>query len=210
MILKKKSGLVLAATLALVFAAPNAAQAASTDLSPVDDTTANSEVSSLIANDPDMTYVSVTEAEEQFGFDPEAESVEPVTGIEPEITPLWSWWGCDWHGQADYPHVTNGEASVHGYWVRDGGDCPSTGTVTVELQALGCTSLGCTWITQETDTVSGVTPGSGTGHWATPHAHCATVNPVGWRGRVDTALTDFYDPFGWDDGPERDLNCTPA
>ena len=169
-----------------------------------------SEVHSLIANDPDMRYVSVAQAVEQFDFDPAAESVDTVTNAEPVITPLWSWWGCDWHGQADYPHVTAGEASVHGYWVKDGGDCPSTGTVTVELQALGCSSLGCTWITQQTDTVTGVTQGSGTGHWATPHTACANFNSVGWRGRVDTALTDFFDPFGWDDGPQQDLNCSPA
>ncbi len=166
-------------------------------------------VSGRVANSPDFRYVSVSEAKSSFGYEAENVSASDQNST-PSLTPLWSWWGCDWRGVADYPHVTNGEASVHGYWVRDGGNCPATGTVTVELQALGCGSLGCVWITQDTRTVKGVYPGSGTGRWATPHKTCASSRMVGWRGRVDTALTDFYDPFGWDDGPQKDLYCSPT
>lgn len=204
----KKVGVLFAAAFALIVSAPAAAQAATTENSPVE----SSQASTPVASDSDVQYVSIAEAEEYFGYDPEApESSDIGDDSGPVVTPLWSWWGCDWRGVADYPHVTNGEASVHGYWVKDGGTCPATGTVTVELQALGCSSLlGCSWITQATSTVEGVTPGSGTGHWATPHKACANSNVVGWRGRVDTALTDFYDPFGWDDGGQKDLNCSPA
>ncbi|MBN9178575.1 MAG: hypothetical protein J0I43_14580 [Microbacterium sp.] len=197
-------GLAAMSAFVMMLAVPASASAAQVEPSPPDD------VAAQIASDPGLRYVSVAEAEEQYGFDTNAQDADEPAAAEPAITPLWSWWGCDWHGQADYPHVTNNEASVHGYWVKDGGDCPETGTVTVELQALGCSNLGCAWITQETDSVTGVKPGSGTGRWATPHKACANNNATGWRGRVDTALTDFYDPFGWDDGPAMDRNCSPA
>lgn len=120
------------------------------------------------------------------------------------------WWGCGWDGKTDYPHVTSGEASVHGYWVYNSGNCPSTANVTVKLHALGCSNFGCAWITQQTATAIGVTPGSGTGHWATPHKACASANTVGWRGQVGVELKDFWHPYGATDGPAKDLNCTPA
>lgn len=201
----KMLGLAAVSALALMMAVPGPASAAQVEPAPPAD-----DVAAQIASDPEMWYVSVAEAEAVYGFDAHAENVSEPVSTEPVITPLVSWWGCDWHGQADYPHVTNNEASVHGYWVKDGGDCPATGTVTVELQALGCSQFGCTWITQETDRAPDVKPGSGTGRWATPHKACANNNSTGWRGRVDTALKDFYDPFGWEDGPAKDLNCSPA
>ncbi|MEI2269605.1 hypothetical protein OHB93_09815 [Microbacterium sp. No. 7] len=204
--LNKRALLIAATTAALVLAGPAAAQA-----QPVEDPVSPSAVATLVAGDPAMEYVSINEAEEAYGFDARAEESDPASSDEPIFMPLWSWWGCDWHGQADYPHKTNGEASVHGYWVKDGGDCPTTGTVTAELQALACSSLyGCTWITQASHTVEGVKPGSGTGKWATPHKRCASSSVVGWRGRVDTALTDFFDPFGWDYGVKKDVACSPA
>ncbi|GAD34527.1 Zn-finger domain associated with topoisomerase type I [Microbacterium sp. TS-1] len=200
----KMLGLVVASALAMMLAVPGAASAAQVEPAPPAD------VAAQIASDPELRYVTVAEAEALYGFDADAEDVPEPAATEPVVTPLWSWWGCDWRGKADYPHVTKNEASVHGYWVKDGGDCPATGTVTVELQALGCSQFGCTWITQATDVAPGVKPGSGTGRWATPHKACANNNLTGWRGRVDTALTDFYDPFGWDDGPAKDLSCSPA
>lgn len=168
-------------------------------------TSGASEISSQIASDPNARYVSVTEATEMFGFDPN----ENAESTEPEISPFDSWGGCDYEGRADYPHVTNFEASVHGYWIKTGGTCPSTATVTVDLQALLCSSFGCTWVTQETDAGT-FKPGSGTGRWATPHKDCASSSLVGWRGQVDVNLTDWADPYGYDYGAAKDLNCSPA
>ena len=112
-------------------------------------------------------------------------------------------------GRADYPHVTNFEASVHGYWVVLSGTCPSTAKVTVDLRAVECTPFGCVWITQ--DTRSGTfTPGSGTGHRATPHKACANAKKVGWRGQVDVDLTGVNDPSGFQYSPEVNLACSPA
>lgn len=211
----KKLGLVLATALALVLAAPGAAQAATTDSPPMSSAADTTDLSSQIANDPNLRYVSVAEAVEQFGFDPAAEAAGEANKVAPEATgpvstPLNDWWGCGWDGKADYPHVTNGEASVHGYWVYNSGTCPSTADVTVNLQALGCTNVGCSWITQTTDTAVAVTPGSGTGHWATPHKRCANSNRVGWRGEVYVGLSNFWHPYGASYGAAVDLSCAPA
>ncbi|KJL27162.1 hypothetical protein NFX31_14315 [Microbacterium azadirachtae] len=206
---KKKFGLAIAAAFALVIAVPAAASADSGEGAPPSDT---SDLAAQIANAPDLRYVSVAEAVEEFGFDPSA-PVESTPSSDESglvLTPMNEWWGCEWDGKADYPHVTNGEASVHGYWVYKSGSCPSTADITANLQALGCSSLGCTWITQATGTATAVTPGSGTGHWATPHKACANSNPVGWRGEVYVGLTNFWHPYGPSYGAQVDLSCSPA
>lgn len=205
---KNKLALVFAAALALTFA-PAAAHADSADPAPPSTAEEASDLSQQIADDPDLRFVSVAEAVEEFGFDPAA-TPENAAETAPEITPLNEWWGCEWDGKADYPHVTNGEASVHGYWVYISGDCPATADVTVNLQALGCSDLGCTWINQASDSAPGVTPGSGTGHWATPHKACANSNPVAWRGEVHVGLANFWHPYGPSYGAAVDLNCAPA
>lgn len=174
--------------------------------------------SAEVLSDPNAEYVSVEEAKEIYDFAPlsleESQSglaYQSPTLQKHAVSPLWSWWGCDWHGKADYPHITRGEAAVHGYWIIDGGKCPSTATVTVDLQALLCSGLyGCVWITQTSATVKDVKPGSGTGRWATPHKACRNSNSVAWRGTVDTDLTNFADPLGKDYGPAKNLACSPA
>jgi hypothetical protein len=198
---KKKIALIFAAVLALSFAVPAAAQAEAAGPSTFTTTTDAPEISS----DPEARYVSVAEAQAEFGYDP-TESTEP----EPELSANRSWWGCDYEGRANYTHVTNNEASVHGYWVQLGGTCPKTATVTVDLQALFCDMDGdCSWITQKTNSGT-FTSGGGSGNWATPHKTCGGANLVAWRGQVDVDLTDFADPYGYDYGVARDLNCYPA
>jgi len=166
------------------------------------------ELAEQVLNDPDMEYVTVAEAIAQYGYDPNASFEAPAVD-EPSITPLWSWGGCDYVGKADYPHVSSNQASVHGYWLKTGGTCPSTALVTVDLQALACTSLVCAWVTQNTAAGTYVS-GSGTGKWATPHKTCANTRLVAWRGQVDVDLTDWADPYGYDYSAEIDLNCSPA
>lgn len=98
---------------------------------------------------------------------------------------------------------------MHGYWLYVSGDCPSTADVTVQLQALACNPYGCSWLAQESATVTGVTPGSGTGHWATPHHACTGTNLIAWRGETWAGLTNFWHPYqGWA-GPAQDLSCQP-
>lgn len=127
-----------------------------------------------------------------------------------EVSPMWTSGSCHYAGRADYPHVTKGEASVHGYRVVDSGSCPSTAKVTVTLQAWACSGIyGCIWVNQKS--ASGTfEPGSGTGRWATPHEPCVTTGKIGWRGRVDVDLTGQVDPLGYDYSAKVDLNCAPS
>lgn len=205
--------------LALSFAVPTAAQAESAAPSPIPATNAPE-----VSSDSGPRYMSVAEAEERFGINPNelpeisdlseiskiSKISESTESTDPAISPRTSWWGCDYEGRADYPHLTNGEASVHGYWVKTGGTCPSTATVTANLQALYCDMSGNSgWKTQ--DTRSGTfTSGSGSGNWATPHKSCGGQSSVAWRGEVDVNLTDFADPLGYHYGSAKDLNCYPA
>lgn len=158
----KKLGLISPAALALIYVSPAAAQTESADSSAAATATDTSEISSLIASDPDMRFAA---------------------------------------GARD---------PAHGYWIYLGGSCPPTADVAVNLHALGCSSLGCTWITQATDTAVGVTPGSGTGHWATPHKTCANSNLVAWRGEAYTGLSNFWHSYGPDYGPAVDHSCSLA
>ncbi|HWK20940.1 MAG TPA: hypothetical protein VNR37_09275 [Microbacteriaceae bacterium] len=204
----KKLGLLFAAALAMVFIAPAAAQAATADSPPPATASDSSDLNSLIASDPNAEFVSLEVAEKQYGFDPYA--ADTTESTVPVVTPFYAWWGCDWDAVSDYPHVSSGQASVHGYWVYNSGDCPATATVTVNLQALWCSGMwGCSWYTLATDVAIGVYPGSGTGHWATPHSPCATTSVVGWRGSVFVEPTDFWHPYGWTDGTPQNLSCSP-
>ena len=147
-----------------------------------------------------MRYIAMAEAEEQFGFDPAAERAGVGEDSGPVVTPRtprYEWWGCEWDAKADNPHVTDGEASVRGCWLYKSGDCPARADVTVTLQALGCSTFGCTWITQATATATAVTPGSGTGHWATPHRACANSNLFGWQGRRLGQPCGLLAPLRW-------------
>ncbi|MFD7311960.1 hypothetical protein [Promicromonospora sp. NPDC059942] len=165
----------------------------------------DSELYDTIVNSPGFHYAPAPGADKQTvtGSASGADLTSPV--MAPDV-----WAGkCEYTGRGDYPHVTNREASVHGYWVRLSGTCPSKARVTVDLQAYGCGSIGCAWITQ--NTAEGTfAPGSGTGRWATPHKACASTATVGWRGRVDVDLSGKVDPFGYQYSVERDLMCTPA
>lgn len=150
--------------------------------------------SAEVLSNPNAEYVSVEEAKEIYDFVP-LSLEESQSGLAYQSPTLQK----------------HGEASVHGYWIIDGGKCPSTATFTVDLQALLCSGLyGCVWITQTSATGKDVKPGSGTGRWATPHKACRNSNSVAWRGAVDTDLTNFADPLVKDYGPAKNLACSPA
>jgi len=87
---KKKLSLIFAAALALSLAVPAAAQAESAGPNNVPE----------ISSDSGARYLSVAEAEKQFGYDPNegtesAESTESPESPGPEVSPYTSWWGCD-------------------------------------------------------------------------------------------------------------------
>jgi hypothetical protein len=165
----------------------------------------DSEFYDTFVNSPGFHYAPAPDVDEKASTDSGSGADLASLVMAPDV-----WAGkCEYTGRADYPHVTNREASVHGYWVRLSGSCPSTARVTVDLQAYACSNIGCIWITQ--NTAEGTfASGSGTGRWATPHKACASAREIGWRGRVDVDLTGKVDPFGYQYSAQRDLMCTPA
>jgi len=157
-----------------------------------------------VASSPGFHYAALTEGS-PLEASTTASAADPDTAI---ATPNVTAGDCQFEGRGDYPHVTNGEASVHGYWVKLGGTCPWTAKVTVDLQAYACNSLYCFWVTQATQSGTYHT-GPGTGYWATPHKACASTKTVGWRGQIDVDLTSVNDPSGYQYSAERDLSCSP-
>lgn len=163
----------------------------------------DSELYDTIVNSPGFHYAPDADEKTATDSGSGADVASPVRA--PEV-----WAGKrEYTGRADHPHVNNRQALVHGYWVRPSGRCPSTATVTVDLQAYACSNIECIWMTQ--NTAKGTfAPGSGTGLWATPHKARASTATVGWRGRVDVDLTGKVDPFGYQYSDELELMCAPA
>lgn len=158
-----------------------------------------------VVNAPDFHYAPAPSGGDALEKGESYDSDVAVGTVTPNITAG----KCKYDGKADHPHKSNNEASVHGYWVRLGGACPSTAKVTVDLSAYACASgSGCVWVTQNTKSGT-FTPGSGTGHWATPHKGCSGASTVGWRGRVDVDLTNVSDPSGYQYSTAVDLACHP-
>lgn len=135
----------------------------------------------------------------------------PEGGISPtlESLPITAG-GCKYKQANDDPHHPSGSnyASIHGWWIKGGGTCPSKANVDVYLQAYGCGPFGCQFIT--VDSGSGdYAPGGGSGKWANARLTCATSAVVGWRGYTDVDLPGIIDPSGVTYSTIRDLACSP-
>ena len=119
---------------------------------------------------------------------------------------------CVYRQAIDNPHISStapDAASVHGWWLVTGGECPSTATVSVALQGYWCDFFGCRWITVATD-VGSHAEGGGGGNRTTARRTCSdTSRPVGWRGLVDVDLDGVIDPPGLTPSTIVNLFCVP-
>ena len=119
---------------------------------------------------------------------------------------------CVYRQAIDNPHISStapDAASVHGWWLVNGGECPSTATVSVALQGFWCDSFGCRWITVATGVGSHVAGGGG-GNRTTARRPCSsTARLVGWRGLVDVDLDGVVDPPGLTPSTIVNLFCVP-
>lgn len=116
--------------------------------------------------------------------------------------------GCTYRQAVDNPHVTAGEASVHGWWIYRYGSCPSKANVDVYLQGYWCDPFGCRWVT--VDSGSGdYYAGGGSGRRANARRTCSGTSTVGWRGYVDVDLIGVGDPSGYTYSPIVNLPCVP-
>jgi hypothetical protein len=119
---------------------------------------------------------------------------------------------CTYKQAIDDPHVSSTAppaASVHGWWLRVSGTCPSKANVDVYLQGYWCDIYGCRWITVASGS-SDVYAGGGSGRRATARKTCSsTARTVGWRGFVDVDLIGVSDPAGYTYSAIRNLACSP-
>jgi len=118
---------------------------------------------------------------------------------------------CTYEQVNDDPHISSTApraASIHGWWVRDAGTCPSKANVDQELQAFWCDAYGCRWITVGFDSAD-VYAGGGSGNRVTARKTCSSTKTVGWRGRTDVDLIGVSDPSGWTYSTIKNLACEP-
>lgn len=119
---------------------------------------------------------------------------------------------CKYKQAVDNPHPStkpSGYASVHGWWLKDSGTCPSTANVDVYLEAVFCDPFGCYWRTIASGSKD-VAPGGGSGDRANARNLCADNRTVGYRGFVDVDLNGVSDPSGYTYSPGVDLACYPT
>lgn len=118
---------------------------------------------------------------------------------------------CTYEQAIDDPHISSTApraASVHGWWLRDSGTCPSKATVTVYLQAYWCGPFyGCYWRTVASGQAD-VYAGGGSGNRATARLTCSNSSTVGWRGFVDVNLDGVSDPSGYTYSAIKNLACS--
>jgi hypothetical protein len=105
-------------------------------------------------------------------------------------------------GVGDYPHVSAGTASAHGWWIR--GNAQATrARVTIVLQM----KVGQAWVTKGTKGSAVIRPGGGSSARVTAKAHCVTSGRHQWRSEIDVDLVGEIDSPNKAHSPTRTLNC---
>lgn len=115
---------------------------------------------------------------------------------------------CSYRQAIDDPHLSSGDASIHGWWIRVSGTCPSKANVDVYIQGWWCDFYGCRWVTVGSGS-GDYYAGGGSGNRATARRTCTATQTVGWRGFVDVDLIGVSDPAGYTYSNIRDLACRP-
>jgi hypothetical protein len=118
---------------------------------------------------------------------------------------------CTYEQAIDDPHISSTAplaASVHGWWLKDSGTCPSKANVDVYLQGWWCDVYGCRWMTVASGSAD-VYAGGGSGNRVTARRTCSSSKTVGWRGQVDVDLIGVSDPSGLTDSTIKNLACEP-
>ncbi|MCI1663016.1 MAG: hypothetical protein LKI27_09020 [Actinomyces sp.] len=103
--------------------------------------------------------------------------------------------------KGDYVHVTGGQASGHGWWIR-GTTKATQAKVTVQLQAYSTTYLG--WHNVGSKGSAIVAPGGGAGRRANARFTCLGSLKTFWGSTVDA------DIIGYLDSPEKAIVRNPS
>jgi hypothetical protein len=120
--------------------------------------------------------------------------------------------GCTFETRGDWPHLSGGDVSVHGWWNDLApGYCPTYADVEVWLQAWGCTPWNCFYSTLLSATAHNEerhTAGGGAGHRTNARHPCAYSQLISFRNVVDVDLVGMADPPGYE-YVDKDLLCYP-
>ena len=167
---------------------------------------ASAEASSTVSSVSDLPSTSAGPAPATGGFAPYPGGDDITTLAQSGDITAGS---CTYRQAIDDPHLSSGDVSVHGWWLKIVGTCPAKAEVTVYLQAYWCDSIfGCRWITVDAD-AGKYYAGGGAGKRATARKTCSDVTSVGWRGYVDIDLIGVGDPSGYTYSATKNLLCSP-
>lgn len=143
-------------------------------------------------------------------------------GTSPGVLPPWCSNGggdsgpvtigsCTLHARTDNLHFSSSTPtamSIHGWWTKTSGTCPSKATVAVYLDAWACDGFGnCFWVNQD-DKSSDVYPGGGSANRVAARKACSSSAEVGWQGyAVVTLAGESGSAVAYSDG--EDWPCHP-
>lgn len=129
------------------------------------------------------------------GTDGDWETLPSVPQTRMSLSSPVSAGGCSYLQANDDPHVTSPDVSIHGWWQRVAGACPSQNKVTVGLLAFYCDYF-CGWV-QVAQGSGNYYQGPGSGRWANARKPCAPMSDlVSWAGWTDVDLIGINDPPG--------------
>jgi hypothetical protein len=121
---------------------------------------------------------------------------------------------CEYRQATDGVHDKTGrdknQVSVHGWWEKYSGTCPSKATVTTYLEAYWCSTVsGCEWITLDSNGKD-VYEGGGGSNWSNARTTCVNFDvKVSFRGYVDVDLDGVEDPPGYTYSAKENFYCDP-
>jgi uncharacterized membrane protein len=119
--------------------------------------------------------------------------------------------GCNYRQRVDHAHgPTSGDVSTHGWWVNEGGTCPTLANVDVYLQAYWCNSFGCDFFTVASNSADVKAKNLSNQRVTTRETCDPTSYLVGWRSFVDVDLKGVSDPSGFTYSFAENLYCAPG
>ena len=164
---------------------------------------------SAAATTPSSSVASTSPADGQYAPYEGSRVVGPKN-VSPQVeSGVITAGSCKYKQAIDYPHRSGADTSIHGWWLKYSGTCPSTANVDVYLQAWWCDFYGCRWITVASGS-GNYYAGGGSGRRANARRTCSsTARIVGWRGFVDVDLNGVSDPSGYTYSEIKNLYCSP-
>ena len=156
-----------------------------------------------------------SEVQEYYTLAPDFENSESSQSSESNSANSTRSLLCDHEGRTDDVHrSSNGrDVSVHGWWVKIGGNCPPKAKVWVELQAWRCRGWWifwrCGWDGIDRSRPKDIYPGGGSANRVNARHVCVSNSMVSWRAAVDVNIPGQPDPSTKFYSRTYNLACNP-